>query len=187
MNRPTPGSHRLTAACIFIWLTLATFGAHAAKEDQASPTTIESDGMTYDELKQINVFTGNVRLNRGSLALRGDRLTLRQTPEGFQVGLVEGKPATFRQRRDGPGDPFVEGEADRIDYDGKTEIVILTRNAELRKLEGSKVMNEVKGNTITYNQRTEFFTVNGSPAESKGAAQGRVRVIIQPKENQGKP
>ena len=187
MNRPAIDRCRL--ACMFAGLAFMMAGAtaHAAKEDQASPTTIESDGMTYDELKQINVFTGNVRLNRGSLSLRGDRLTLRQTPEGFQVGLVEGKPATFRQRRDGPGDPFVEGQAERIDYDGKTEMVVLTRNAELRKLEGSKLMNEVRGSTITYNQRTEFFTVNGGSPENKEANRGRVKVIIQPKETAGKP
>lgn len=187
MSRPAPFSNRFARLCVGLAVALACVGAHAAKEDQTSPTTIESDNMTYDELKQVNVFTGNVRLVRGSLALRGDRLTLRQTPEGFQVGLVEGKPATFRQRRDGPGDPFVEGEAERIDYDGKTEMVILTRNAELRKLESGKVMNEVRGNNITYNQRTEFFTVNGSNPEGKEASRGRVKVIIQPKENAGKP
>lgn len=161
----------------------------AAKEDAKQPTTIESDGMTYDEINQINVFSGNVRLNRGSLQLRGDRLTLRQTPDGFQLGLVEGKPATFRQRRDGPGDPFVEGSANRIDYDGRTELVVLTQNAELRKLEGGKVMNEVRGNTITYNQRTEFFTVNSAApgTDTKETGKGRVRVIIQPKEGPAKP
>lgn len=182
---------RIHALGLCAWLLAGLLGlpvaSFAAKEDQQSPTTIESDGMTYDELRQTNVFTGNVRLNRGSLAIRGDKLTLRQTPDGFQIGLVEGKPATFRQRRDGPGDPFVEGAAERIDYDGKTETVVLSRNAELRKLEGGKVMNEVRGNNITYNQRTEFFTVNGSNPESKDSQRGRVKVIIQPKEAAGKP
>ncbi len=187
MNCQPLRSSGLLPLALALLLSLGASPAWSAKEDQAAPTTIESDGMTYDELRQINVFTGNVRLNRGSLVLRGDKLTLRQTPEGFQIGLAEGKPASFRQRRDGPGDPFVEGEADRIDYDGKTEIVVLTRNAELRKLEGSKVMNEVKGSNITYNQRTEFFTVNGSSPENKDAPRGRVKVIIQPKETAGKP
>lgn len=187
MNCQTTRSSGFLPLALTLLLSLCASVGWAAKEDSAAPTTIESDGMTYDELRQINVFTGNVRLNRGTLALRGDKLTLRQTPEGFQIGLVEGKPASFRQRRDGPGEPFVEGEADRIDYDGKTEMVVLTRNAELRKLEGSKVMNEVKGNNITYNQRTEFFTVNGGSPENKDAPRGRVRVIIQPKETAGKP
>ncbi len=160
----------------------------AAKEDQSAPTSIESDSMTYDELKQTNVFTGNVRLVRGTLVLKGERLTLRQTAEGFQVGVAEGKPASFRQRRDGPGDPFVEGYAERIDYDGKADTVVLSKNAELRKLEGKKITNEVKGETITYVQRTEFFTVTGDNSAAKAGSSGRVKVIIQPKEERaGKP
>jgi lipopolysaccharide export system protein LptA len=178
----------------FLFATLATVMAlHcgwvlAAKEDQSAPTAIESDSMTYDELKQTNVFTGNVRLVRGTLILKGDRLTLRQTPEGFQVGEAEGKPASFRQRRDGPGEPYVEGYAERIDYDGKADTVVLSKNAELRKLEGKKITNEVKGDTITYVQRTEFFTVTGDNSATKAGTSGRVKVIIQPKEERaGKP
>ena len=157
--------------------------AWALKEDQNAPTAIESDAMTYDELKQINVFTGNVKLVRGTLVLRGEKLTLKQTPEGFQIGLAEGKPASFRQRRDGVGELYVEGFGDRIDYDGKTETVVLTHNAEMRKLEGKKVTDEVKGEVITYLQRTEFFTVVGDPSSPKAGTAGRVKVIIQPKED----
>ena len=159
--------------------------ALALKEDQNAPTAIESDSMTYDELKQINVFTGNVKLVRGTLVLRGEKLTLKQTPEGFQIGLAEGKPASFRQRRDGVGELYVEGFGNRIDYDGKTETIVLTHNAEIRKLEGKKITDEVKGEVITYLQRTEFFTVVGDPNAQKTGTSGRVKVIIQPKEDKG--
>jgi len=161
----------------------ASSQAFALKEDQNAPTAIESDVMTYDELKQINIFTGNVKLVRGTLVLRGDKLTLKQTPEGFQIGLAEGKPASFRQRRDGVGELYVEGFGNRIDYDGKTETVVLTQNAEMRKLEGKKITDEVKGEVITYLQRTEFFTVIGDPHAPKTGTTGRVKVIIQPKED----
>jgi lipopolysaccharide export system protein LptA len=161
--------------------------ANAAKDDQFFPTAIESDKMTYDELKQINTFTGNVRLIKGSLILKGDTLTLRQTPEGFQMGFVEGKPAFFRQRRDGPGDLYVEGFSHRIDYDGKTETVILSHKAELRKLNGPHITDEVKGEKISYQQGTEFFTVNGSSTNSQTNTPGRVKVIIQPREQKGQP
>jgi lipopolysaccharide export system protein LptA len=159
----------------------------AGKEDHFSPTAIESDKMTYDELKQINTFKGNVRLTKGSLILKGDTLTLRQTPEGFQIGVVEGKPAFFKQRREGPGDLYVEGLSLRIDYDGKTETVVLSHQAELRKLNGQKITDEVKGEKITYQQNTEFFTVNGSNQNNLSNPIGRVKVIIQPREQRGQP
>jgi lipopolysaccharide export system protein LptA len=62
---------------------------------------------------------------------------------------------------------------------------VLTHNAESRKLEGKKITDEVKGEVITYLQRTEFFTVVGDPNAQKTGTSGRVKVIIQPKEDKG--
>jgi lipopolysaccharide export system protein LptA len=134
--------------------------------------------MTYDDLKQVNVFTGNVLLIKGSLVIRGEKLTMRQSPEGYQFGTAEGKPATFRQKREGKSELFIDGEGDRIDYDGKNDTVILQKKALLRKLNGNIVTDEIKGDAITYLQKTEFFTVTG---DTRGDNTGRVKAVIQPK------
>ena len=162
-------------------ILLGPLGAMALESDKQAPTTIEADKMTYDDIKQVNVFTGSVVLVKGTILLRGDRLTVRQTPEGFQLGLAEGKPATFRQKREGPGDPYIDGEGERIDYDGKAETVIFQRKAILRKLNGTQVTDEVKGDNITYLQRTEYFTVLSDQGNATTPG-GRVKAVLQPKE-----
>ncbi len=159
--------------------------ALAEKADRDKPVNIEADTMTYDDAKQVNVFTGNVTLTKGTILLKADRLVLRQDADGFQFGSATGNPATFRQKRDGL-DQFIAGRALRIDYDGKTEIVKLQHKANMKRLQGERVTDEVHGNAITYESRTEFFTVEsgGAKAATPENPSGRVRVIIQPKQSE---
>ncbi len=171
---------RYSLGAVLALLMMQISPADAIEGDKQAPTTVEADKMTYDDLQQVNVFTGNVLLVKGSIVLRGDKLTVRQTPEGFQTGVAEGKPATFRQRREGPGEQYIDGAGERIDYDGKTETVVFQKKAILKKLNGTQVTDEVKGDTITYLQRTEFFTVS-TDAQNAGTPGGRVKAVIQPK------
>lgn len=161
---------------------LGSAPAGAEKADRAKPTQIESDSMQYDDVKQTTVFTGNVTLTKGTVVIRGDRLVLRQDPEGYQYGTAFGNPATFRQKRDG-GEQFVTGLGQQLDYDGKTETVRFQQRASLKRLERERVTDEIHGNTIVYDARTEFFTVEGGGARTATPENpgGRVRVVIQPK------
>lgn len=191
---PTPDLRRpWTALARVAWpiaiAVLTIPAAHAEKADRDKPINVEADRMQYDDLKQINVFTGNVVLTKGTIVIRGDRVVVRQDPEGFQYGTAYGSPsklATFRQKRDGI-DEYVEGSAVQLDYNGKTEIFTLTQQASMRKLIKERVTDEAHGNVITYNSLTEFYTVDGAgqSASSSSPGNGRVRVVIQPKTEPG--
>ena len=76
-------------------LTL-TGHAMALSSDKNQPTKIDADKMTYSEEKNVNVFSGNVLLTRGSLVIRGAKLTLTQKPDGSQFAVIEGGPSTFK-------------------------------------------------------------------------------------------
>jgi lipopolysaccharide export system protein LptA len=155
-------------------------GAHAERADRDKPVNIESDRMTADDAKQVAVFDGRVVLTQGTFLLRADKLTVRQDKDGFSTAVAEGKPATFRQKRDGPGDEWVDGEALRIEYDGKTELVELFDRARL-----TRDKDEVRGNYISYDSRTEFFKVqNSKEFVASPPREGRVRAVIQPKKNE---
>jgi lipopolysaccharide export system protein LptA len=41
--------------------------------------------------------------------------------------------------------------------------------------------DEVRGSYISYDSNTEFFQVDGTSKTAKGAGDGRVRIIMQPK------
>ena len=162
------------AAVVFLLAIGAV--AHAERTDRDKPVNIEADRMLADDQKQTAVFEGRVVLTQGTFVLRADKLTVRQDPQGGQTGVAVGAPATFRQKRDGV-DEWIDGEALRIEYDGKTERVELFDKARI-----SRDKDEVRGNYISYDSRTEVFRVQPSKdAAGPPGREGRVRAVIQPK------
>jgi lipopolysaccharide export system protein LptA len=165
---------------------LASGSAFAEKADQAKPMNIEADALRYDDLNQTSVFTGNVVITKGTIIIRGARVNVRQDPEGYQYGVVTaapGKLAYYKQKREGV-DEFIEGEADVIEYDGKADRVKFIKRAELRRLRGPSVADEMTGSLITYDNTNDVFTVDGgpgSPGAAPGLPGGRVRAVLSPR------
>ena len=167
-------------------------GAHAERADRSKPMNIEADALHHDELRQTSVFTGRVVMTKGSIVLRGERLEVRQDPQGYQSGTVAAAPgqrAFFRQRRDAaPGQPeeFVEGEGETIEDDGRADTVKFIRRAELRRYRGAVLDDEITGAVIVYNNLTDQFSVDGqksaTSAEGGKGKDGRVRAMLAPKE-----
>jgi lipopolysaccharide export system protein LptA len=166
------------AALVIVFAAvLAALPARAERLDRDRPLNIEADRMLADDGKQTVVFEGRVVLTQGTFVLRADKLTVRQDKEGFQSGVATGSPATFRQKRDG-ADEWIEGEALRIEYDGKGERVELFDKARV-----TRDKDEVRGNYISYDTRAEIYRVQGAkeaPASPAGR-DGRVRAVLQPK------
>ncbi len=166
---------RRPIAALTLLLALAA-AAHAERDDRDKPVSIEADRMIADDQKQTAVFEGRVVLTQGTFVLRADKLTVRQDAQGFQTGIATGAPATFREKRDGV-DEWIEGEAQRIEYDGKSARVELFDKARV-----SRDKDEVRGNYISYDSRTEVFRVQPSKdASGPPGREGRVRAVIQPK------
>ncbi len=157
--------------------------AHAEKADSEKVTDIAADQMTYDDVKQINVFIGNVVLTRGTLIMKAGRVVVTQDRAGYQSATMYAAPgalATFRQKRDGGPNLWVEGEAERIEYDGHAELVKLFTRAKLRRLEGPKPTDEIEGDFISYDSRVEFISVNNNAPGAKPGT-GRIKAVIQPR------
>ena len=88
-----------------------------------------------------------------------------------------------------PGAPeeYIEGEGEVIEYDGRNDAVRFVRRAELRRLRGTAVSDEITGAVIVYNNLTDVFTVDGQKAAPNAAGDGpvpggRVRAVLSPKE-----
>lgn len=164
------GAIALACCCVF-----ASANALAEKADRDKPINLEADRVSVDDIKQISTFEGRVVLTQGTLIIRGDRMEVRQDAQGFKQGTTWGNLSYFRQKRDGY-DEFIEGWAERIEYDGRADTVQLFVRASMKK--GG---DEVRGNYISYDANSEFFQVIGGGAQAKGDADGRVRAVIQPK------
>jgi len=165
-----------------------SFPAAAEKADKDKPMNIEADALRYDDLKQISVFTGKVVVTKGTLVIRGARMEVRQDPEGYQYGTVTAEPgklAFYRQKREGL-DEWVEGEGETIEYDGKADRVKFVKHAELRRLRGAQLSDEMTGSLITYDNGTDVFTVDGGPV-GQAAGGGRVRAMLAPRPDASAP
>lgn len=163
--------------------------AWAEKADRKKPMNVESDTLRYDDLKQVSVFTGNVVLTKGSIVIRGARVEVKQDPEGYQFGLVyaePGKRAFFRQKREGV-DEFIEGEGETIEYDGRADLVKFIQTAEMRRLRGATLADQVTGSVIVYDNNTDVFTVDGGAPKGSTTGRGRVRAMLTPKQDATPP
>ena len=175
--RRTPLVRSVLAGALFAIICL---NAHAERADRDKPVNIEADRVEIDDQKKEATFEGNVVLTQGTLMLKADRIIVNQDETGFQSGTAYGKPAYFRQKREGFED-FIEGEAERLEYKGEEEKVELYTNARL-----TRGGDEVRGNYISYSALTEFFEVMGSePGSAEGGSpSGRVRAVIQPRKDE---
>lgn len=181
----------LAARCIAGLLLLCSMAlpAHAEKADRYKKMEVESDQPGKVDLQnQIVVFNGNVVVSKGTMVIRAGRIEVRETPEGYQIATAIGSPgqlATFRQKRDAV-DEYIEGEAERLEYDSKSDTIRFVGKAAVRRLRGTTVADEVTGALITYDNTAELFTVaGGASAATPTNPTGRVRAVLSPR--QGTP
>jgi lipopolysaccharide export system protein LptA len=161
--------------------------AHAEQADRNKPLNYEANSGECDDLKQVCVLVGDVVIVKGTMRAVGQRVEIRKDPEGYQYGVIDaapGKLATFRQRRDGskPGaEEYIEGYAERIEYDEKADTVKLITRARVRLLENDVQRDELRGDAITYDQRNSKYFVTGGKPAGEASADGRVRGTIGPR------
>jgi lipopolysaccharide export system protein LptA len=171
----------LTAAAAFA----AAGPAGAEKADRFKPLNVEADQPgRIDLLNQFVVFNGNVVVSKGTMVIRAGRIEVRESADGYHNAVAIGsttKPATFRQKRDGV-DEFIEGEAERLEYDGKADTIRFVANASVRRLRGTGVADEISGNLVSYDSITEVFSVSGGAASTPANPGGRVRAVLTPRE-----
>ena len=108
--------------------------SHAEKADRNKPVNLEADRVTVDDVNKVHLFDGNVTLSQGTLSIRGDKLVVKQDAEGFQNGIATANPgnlAHFRVKREGK-EEFIDGEAERIEHDARTEVTRLFNRAYVK-------------------------------------------------------
>ena len=176
---------KITFTTTLLWLSCGLLGvsAHAEKADRYQKMIIEADELRAADLNQVTVYSGRVVVSKGTLLMRGAKLEIRQDPQGNQFVTLTaeaGKKAFFRQKREGV-DEFLEAEAQTIEYDGKADTVRFLQDAELRRLAGATLNDQLTGALIVYDNKTDVFTMSGKKTASDPASGGRVRVVLTPK------
>jgi lipopolysaccharide export system protein LptA len=164
---------------ICLSLLLTGFGtslqAFAEAADRDKPIELEADTVIVNDAKQTSTYTGTVVLTQGTLVIRADKLVVREDKEGFQHSTSTGNPTTFKQKREGKNE-YMEGSAQRIEYDGRMDKVQLYTKAWVKRGE-----DIVHGEYISYDANAEYAEVIGGTKSESNPGSGRVKAIIQPK------
>ena len=162
---------------------LWTLPAGAEKADRSKPMVIEADKPgTMDLQRQVVVFNGNVAIAQGTMSLRAERIEVREAKNGDRFAAVigeAGKPATYRQKRDS-GNEWIEGSAERIEYDTRADSLKFSGQALVRFLRGTEVTDEVSGDSIIWNNGAgQISVVGGAPSAANPS--GRIRAVLAPR------
>lgn len=164
--------------CLLLLSQAAT--SFAEQADRQKPVQMEADRVTVDDAKQTSTFEGSVQMRQGTLLIEAGTIVVTQDKKGFSQIVATGQPAHFREKRDGVNE-YAEGFGERIVYDSYAETANFYGKARVKR-EG----DDVRGEHIIYNTKTGVFQVFGSmDKDPDSVKQGRVTVVIQPKDQTG--
>ncbi|MER2538775.1 MAG: lipopolysaccharide transport periplasmic protein LptA [Azonexus sp.] len=158
--------------------TLFSGAAVAERADRDKPLQLEANRISIDDAKKIQILEGDVVLIKGTMVLKSDRVVIVEDQYGFQKGTAFGGKnglARIRQKREGR-EEYMEGEAERIEYNTSNEVAELFHRAWVKSGE-----DEVKGDYIWYDGISEKYLVTAGETRDIKAPPARVRAIIQPK------
>ena len=154
---------------LFALIVVSLVGyAHAEKDDRTKPMHIEANNAHLNQKTQISIFTGNVKVVQGTMQLLANKVTVREDAEGHQFCEGDGTPIQFKQKMDRSLD-YLEAQASRFDYNGKTGILKLYDRARVKQ-----GVDEVKGDVIIYDTHKETY-------EAQTQNVSRVHITITPK------
>jgi lipopolysaccharide export system protein LptA len=161
---------RTLAALAAALLALGAGGAIARDSDRNQNMNIasaHSEGSLDDS--GVYTFTGAVVITQGTMEIHADRADIHRAGGDVSRAELTGKPATLKQQmNDGT---WMNAKADRIDYDTRNDVIVLTGNYTVTTPRGSTT-----GQRLTYD-------LKNSRLESGGSS-GRVNMTFVPKSAQ---
>ena len=155
--------------------------ASAEKADAYKPTQIDCRSCEADGVTGAVSASGGVVITRGTLRIEADSGRLERSPDGYQFARLEGSAGNkvrFRQKADGPGERWIEGEADRIEYDERAATVTLFAGASIRRTASGRLPDEAQGEYIAYDSRKEFYVMRNTATGEDRPGAGRNTIIL---------
>jgi lipopolysaccharide export system protein LptA len=168
---------------MLLGLSLLSGLALAEKADLNKPLILNADSVSINEVEQKYKLQGNILLIKGSIVVTGDKGDILVDPEGYQFIEVKGDAkslATFRQRREGLANEFMQGFGKEVNYNGKEEVLILLGDASMKRLLNMQMRDHLRGGKIEYRDDTQEYRVS-APANQPKDAPPSTRAILAPR------
>lgn len=170
----------------WVWLCVALSlpgFSYAEKADQDKPLILEAEKVSVNDVQQIYDLNGQILLIKGTIVVTGENGHIQVDPEGYESVDVKGSEetiASFRQRREGPADEFMQGTANQVQYNAKTEILTLTGDANLKRLLNMQMLDQLRGWKIEYDDVKQYYRVT-PPQDAKPDDLPMARAILSPR------
>lgn len=169
----------------FLLLAVAFFSgtSFAEKADQDKPLILNANTVSIDDVEQKYRLEGDILLIKGSIVVTGENGDIAVDPEGYQFIEVKGSAkslASFRQRREGVENEFMQGYGKDVNYNGKQEVLILVGDASLKRLLNMQLKDQLRGWKIEYRDDTQQYRVSPSNTSAKSSLPSS-RAILAPR------
>jgi lipopolysaccharide export system protein LptA len=174
---------RQLAISTLVLATSMMTAAHAEKADQDKPIVLEAEKVLVNDVQQVYELDGEVLLTKGSILITGEKANIKVDPEGYEYVDVQGTPesiASFRQRREGPANEFMQGRGQTVTYNAKTELLTLTGDASLKRLLNMQMLDQLRGWKIDYDDVKQRYQVS-PPANAKAEDLPLAKAILSPR------
>ncbi|MDT8388048.1 MAG: lipopolysaccharide transport periplasmic protein LptA [Thiogranum sp.] len=150
-------------------LLLVPLQGWALSTDREQPMHIEADRVELDDATGISTYHGNVKVTQGTMKLTGDLMTIYSADNEIRKVIVDGEPATYRQRPDNK-DEDVHARAQRMEYYTEPERIVMLREAQVTQ----------EGNVLR-SERIEYDVPRDKVNAGTDQPDERVHITIQPK------
>jgi lipopolysaccharide export system protein LptA len=154
---------------ILVTLLAIPSWSHALSTDRDQPMMIEADRVELDDAKGISIYTGNVKVTQGTLVLTGERMVVHNKGGDIEKVLMDGNPATYKQRPDGK-EHDVHARSKRMEYYTDPEHIILLGQAEVNQ-----------AGDVLRSERIVYDVVKDQVNAGTDQPNDRVIITIQPK------
>ncbi|QWD12406.1 organic solvent tolerance protein OstA [Polynucleobacter paneuropaeus] len=168
-----------------ISLMMVVMGAaNAEKADQKKPLILEADKVSVNDVQQAYELQGNILLIKGSILVTGEQGNIKVDPEGYEFVTMESDQdttASFRQRREGPANEFIQANGKNVVYDAKTEVLTITGDASMKRLLNMQMLDQLNGWKIEYDDVKQYYRVF-PPPDAKESDLPLARAMLSPRQ-----
>jgi lipopolysaccharide export system protein LptA len=159
--------NRVLLASAALLLLLPAAGAAAKSTDRNQAMSIDAGGQSGNlDGDGKTLLSGGVVVTQGSLEIRSSAAEIYMAGGEISRSVFTGKQVKMKQQMDNGS--WMDAQADRVEYDMKTETITFIGNYTVKSDRGSN-----SGQRMVYNTKTGNMQAGGDGS--------RIKTVIQPK------
>lgn len=164
------------AKLVFLFFLFNTLPVMGKSADKDAPLNIEANQVEMRERDNISIYSGHVKITKGSLKITGDKIIIKTKDGNLEHIDINGTPATFYQLND--LDEEISAQSNQMDYQANSGILELKDSASLVKNQ-----NRFSSQHIIYDTLKDIVKAGHDSKTTDPDQPPRVKITIKPKKN----